>query len=69
MAHKNDASVCFWIDRRNSQKQRRVMAPLHVHEDAGHPGQQGGGPLQNNLKNEGQGGGEAQGVAGPKKTR
>jgi hypothetical protein len=42
---------------------------LHVHEDAGHPGQQGGGPLQNNLKNEGQGGGEAQGVAGPKKTR
>jgi hypothetical protein len=42
---------------------------LHAQGVAGHPGEQCGGPKKNNRKKmEGQGGGEAQGVADPKKT-
>jgi hypothetical protein len=39
---------------------------LYAQGYAGHPIWQGGGPKKNNKKMEGQGGGEAQGVADPK---
>jgi hypothetical protein len=43
---------------------------LHAQGDASHPGYQGGGPIKNNQqKMVGQGGGEAQGVADPKKNK
>jgi hypothetical protein len=38
-----------------------------VQGDVGHPGSQGGGQEKNNLKKEGWGVGEAQGVADPLK--
>jgi hypothetical protein len=40
--------------------------PLHVQGDEALTGWQGSGPKKNNIKMKGQGGGEAQGVGGPK---
>jgi hypothetical protein len=47
----------------------RSQRPLHAQGVAGHPGEQGGGPKKiiGKTKMEGRGGGEAQGVADPRK--
>jgi hypothetical protein len=67
----NNTCNCLVSSLRDTAMRLGSQRPLLVQGVAGHPGEQGGGPKKNNHKKikkmEGQGGGEAQGVADPPK--
>jgi hypothetical protein len=57
-----------YVNQLFSLRETAMQLRSHVQGNADHPGSQGGGPQkEQSEKMEGRGGGEAQGVADPKK--